>query len=139
MEVKELRADLMKSKRDNPERAKVLGAILNTALLIAKEDKNREVSSEDIISAAKKEIKMAQQSKDAGAPYSENTFIVAAEFLPQVMNEEELKNTILNIIKNLGQEYTPKLIGVVMKDLSINFNGKYDGKMASNILKEMTC
>jgi len=51
MKLKELRMDMMKSKKANPERAKVLQAILGTAQLIAKEDGNRDVSEADIIKA----------------------------------------------------------------------------------------
>ena len=85
MTIKELRMDMMKSKKTDPERAKVLQAVLGAAQLIAKEDGNREATDKDIVAAAKKEMKMAQQSKDAGAPFNPITFEVC-ESLCVMMN-----------------------------------------------------
>ncbi len=140
MELKQLRMDMMKSKKSNPERAKVLQAVLGSAQLIAKEDGNRDVSEADIIKAAKGEAKMATQSKDAGAPYSEMTFTVTAEFLPKLMTEGELKVTVETIVSVLikeGGEKSPKLMGSVMKLLKSEYQDMYDGKMASSIVKSV--
>ena len=138
MELKELRMDMMKSKKSNPERAKVLQAILGAAQLGAKEDGNREATPADIIAAAKKEAKLAQQSKDAGAPYSETTFTVTAEFLPKLMLADELKVTVETIVSGLvksGVEKSPKMMGQVMKKLKDEYTDLYDGKSASAIVK----
>ena len=136
MELKQLRMDMMKSKKSNPERAKALQAILGAAQLISKNDGNRETTSEDIISAVKREVKMANQSKESGAPFNEMIFTVADEFLPKTMTENELKVTIESIITNLGQEKSPKLMGAIMKVLKTDYKDLYDGRMASKIVKE---
>jgi hypothetical protein len=135
MELKELRMTMMKSKKIDPERAKVLQAILSTSQLIAKEDGNREVSKEDIIQAAKKEAKMAQQSKDSGAPYSEITFEVTSSFLPKLMSEDELGVSIETIISK-NNFATMKDMGKVMGVLKKEFTDLYDGKLASNIIRK---
>jgi len=138
MELKELRMDMMKSKKTNPERAKVLQAILGVSQLIAKEDGNRDVTAEDIVMATKKEVKMATQSKDAGAPYSEMTFTVAEEFLPKLMNNDELKIAVETIVDGLvkgGEVKSPKLMGSVMKLLKTYYTDLYDGRAASGIVK----
>ena len=134
MELKELRMDMMKSKKSNPERAKVLSVMLATAQLIAKEDGSRDVTAEDIVQAAKTEAKMAKQSKDSGAPYSEETFTVTAEFLPKQMSEDELKTAISQMLE--GKEKSPKLMGQMMGQLKSKYTGLYDGKMASSLIKE---
>lgn len=138
MELKELRMTMMKSKKTDPERAKVLSALLSISQLIAKEDGNREVTKEDIELAAKKEMKMATQSRDSGAPYSEMTFTVCEEILPKLMSEDELKVTVETIVSKLvasGQVKSPKMIGLVMGTLKKEYNGLYDGKMAMQIVK----
>ena len=135
MELKELRMTMMKSKKIDPERAKVLQAILSTSQLIAKEDGNREVTKEDIIQAAKKEAKMAQQSKDSGAPYSEITFEVTASFLPKLMSEDELGVSIETIISK-NNFATMKDMGKVMGVLKKEFTDMYDGKLASTIIRK---
>lgn len=138
MELKELRMTMMKSKKTDPERAKVLQAVLGLAQLIAKEDGSRDVTPQDIIDAAKKEAKLAQQSKDQGAPYSEMTFTVTAEFLPKQMTADELKVTVETIVSTLvknGAEKSPKLMGQVMGKLKAEYDGLYDGKSASGVVK----
>ncbi len=138
MELKQLRMDMMKSKKSNPERAKALQAILGAAQDIAKNDGNRDVTEADIINAAKREAKMAQQSKDAGAPYSETMFVVTAEFLPKLMTEGELKVTVETIVSGLvkaGGEKSPKLMGQVMGKLKAEYTDLYDGRAASGIVK----
>lgn len=138
MKLKELRMDMMKSKKANPERAKVLQAILGTAQLIAKEDGNRDVTEADIVSAAKNEAKMATQSKDSGAPYSEMTFTVTSEFLPKQMTADELKVTVETIVSGLvknGEVKSPKMMGSIMKTLKAEYTDLYDGRAASGIVK----
>jgi uncharacterized protein YqeY len=112
----------------------VLQAILGTAQLIAKEDGNREVEPKDIVQAAKQEAKMAKQSKDSGSPYSEETFVVTAEFLPKQMTEDELKMAISQMLK--GKEKSPKLMGMLMGILKKEYGGMYDGALASKLVKE---
>jgi len=123
----------MKNKKTNPEKAKALQSILSNALLIAKDDGNREPIEQDIINASKKEIKMAQQSKDSGAPYNKLTFDVANEFLPKTMSEEELTLLIRDIISHDSNSN----IGTVMKVLKTQHANRYDGKMASGIVKKL--
>jgi len=135
MTIKELRMDMMKSKKTNPDRAKVLQAILGAAQLIAKEDGNRDVTDKDIVSAAKKEAKMAQQSKDAGAPYSETTFEVCAEFLPKVMTEDETR-TAISVMVNALPEKNPKMMGKIMGQISKEYGDMMDKGLASKIVKE---
>ena len=134
MELKELRMTMMKSKKTDPEKSKVLQAILSTSQLIAKEDGDRDVSKNDIVQAAKKEAKMAQQSKDSGAPYSEITFEVTSSFLPKLMSESELEVSIETIISK-NNFSTMKDMGKVMGVLKKEFTDLYDGKSASTIIK----
>lgn len=135
MTIKELRMDMMKSKKTNPDRAKVLQAILGAAQLIAKEDGNREPIDTDIVAAAKKEVKMANQSKDAGAPFNPLVFEVCDEFLPKVMTENETK-TAVTVIVNALPEKSMKAMGQVMGQLKKEYGDMVDGSIASKIVKE---
>ena len=140
MELKQLRMNMMKAKKTDPERAKALQAILCTAQNIAKSDGNRDVTEKDIVDATKREVKMANQSKESGAPYSEMIFTVANEILPKLMSEDELKITVETIVSGLiknGAEKSPKMMGQVMKILKSEYTDLYDGRMASNIVKSV--
>lgn len=135
MTIKELRMDMMKSKKTNPDRAKVLQAILGAAQLIAKEDGNREANEKDIVAAAKKEVKMANQSKESGAPFNPKVFEVCDEFLPKVMTENETK-TAVEVIVNALPEKSMKAMGQVMNTLKSEYGDMVDGSIASKIVKE---
>lgn len=135
MTLTELRTDMMKSKRTDPERAKVLQAILAEAQLIAKEDKNREVTEQDIVAAAKKELKMATQSKAAGAPFNERAFEVCNQFLPKMLSEDETK-TVIGVLVGALPEKSPKLMGQIMGILTKEYGDTIDKGLASKILKE---
>lgn len=135
MNIKELRLTMMKSKKTDPERSKVLQSVLSAALMIAKNDGNREATDKDIISAAKKEIKMAEQSRDAGAPYNELTFGVCGEFLPRTMTEDETINAIELIVGALPEK-SMKMMGQVMKELKETYESSLDASLASRIVRE---
>ncbi|MCK5614913.1 GatB/YqeY domain-containing protein, partial [Candidatus Pacearchaeota archaeon] len=55
-------------------------------------------------------------------------------YLPPQMSKEELTSVIINIMEVKEGDVTPT-IGVVMKHLSANYSGKYDGKLASEIVR----
>jgi len=133
MTIKELRLQMMKSKKEDVNRSKVLQAILSSSLLLAKEDGNREANANDIIQAAKKEVKMTQQAKDAGAPFLECTFEVCSEFLPKMLSDEELENVINNYI-NDNERCN---MGSIMKELKTNYVDLYDGKKASTLVRNL--
>lgn len=135
MNIKELRMTMMKTKKTDPDRSKVLQAVLSSAQMIAKNDGNRETTDKDIVAAAKKEIKMAQQSKDSGAPFNQMTFEVCDEFLPKTMSEDETRNVIELIVGELP-ERSMKMMGKVMGSLKANYGDSIDGGLASKIVKE---
>ena len=58
------------------------------------------------------------------------------KFLPKQMNEAELKETVKKIIAETGAS-TPADMGKVMGVASKQLAGKADGKMISNLVKEL--
>jgi len=135
MKVEELRSQMMKKKVTNPKESKVYMAILSLSQLIAKEDKNREVTEKDIVTAALKEMKMAHQSKTAGAPYNSETFAVCKLFLPKMMTEYETEIAIESIINTLPEK-SMKMMGKVMGILSKEYGDILDKGIASKKVKE---
>jgi len=133
MTIKELRLKMMKAKKGNPEYAKAYSTILSTALSIAKNDGNRDVTDEDIISSAKKEVKMTIQSRDAGAPYNEIILVVADEFLPKMMSEDETRMAVENAVRALPEK-SMKMMGKVMGQLSKEYDN-IDKGLASTMVK----
>lgn len=136
MNISELRMSMMKAKKDDPEKSKVLQAILGLAQSIAKEDGNREANEKDIISAVKKEMKMAQQSKDAGAPFNPMTFEVCESFLPKTLSEDQTRVEV-TLIVNAMPEKSMKLMGKVMGELKAKHGEAVDSALASKLVKEL--
>ena len=56
-----------------------------------------------------------------------------APYLPQALDEEAVRNLITQIISKLEQPNFP----AVMKELSPQIKGRFDGKTASQLVKEM--
>lgn len=135
MTIKALRMDMMKSKKTNPDRAKVLQAILGAAQLVAKEDGNRDANEKDIVTAAKKEVKMAKQSQEAGAPFIACTFEICDEFLPKTMTENETKTAIAAILVDI-ENPSMKDMGKIMGQLKGEYTDSLDGAIASKLVKE---
>lgn len=133
MTIVEIRKAIMIAKKDgNKEKAMVLTSFLENAQKIAKADKNREVNDKDLIDGVKREIKMAEQSKAAGAPFSKMVFELGNEMLPKQMSERELRVTIESIVGDIEK---PNM-GLIMKELK-TFGDTVDMKMANVIIKEI--
>ena len=131
--IPEIRKEILNAKREgNKEKSLILTTFLENAQKIAKEDKNREMTDQDLVAGVKREIKMAEQSKAAGAPYSELVFQLGASFLPKQMTEKELRVTIEAIVSDLDK---PNM-GAIMKELK-TFGDSVDMKAANVIIKEI--
>lgn len=134
MTIVDLRKDILNAKREkDKEKTLVLTTFLEVALKIAKDDGNREVTDQDLISSVKKEIKMATEAKDKGAPYSELVFEIGNKILPKKMSERELRVTIETIVEDLDGKPN---IGSIMKELK-TYGDSVDMKMANIIIKEI--
>ena len=131
--IPEIRKEILNAKREgNKKKSLILTTFLENAQKIAKEDKNREMTDQDLVAGVKREIKMAEQSKAAGAPYSELVFQLGASFLPKQMTERELRVTIEAIVSDLDK---PNM-GAIMKELK-TFGDSVDMKAANVIIKEI--
>mgnify|MGYP003453530978 FL=1 len=131
--IPEIRKEILNAKREgDKEKSLILTTFLENAQKIAKEDKNREMTDQDLVAGVKREIKMAEQSKAAGAPYSELVFELGKDFLPKQMTERELRVTIEAIVSDLD---TPNM-GLIMKELK-TFGDSVDMKLANTIIKEV--
>jgi uncharacterized protein YqeY len=134
MNIKELRKTMMLAKKNDPAKAGVLSMLLDTAQKIAKADGNREAEEKDVLAAAKRELKMASQSKEAGLEIGD-TIAILEEFLPQTMSPEETRAIVESIIAELPDR-SPKAMGMVMGKLKKEFGDQLDMGIASRLVKE---
>jgi uncharacterized protein YqeY len=97
---------------------------------VTKESKTPEDSY--IISKIKSMIKNAEATNSL----TDNELSILNEYLPTQMAEETLKDAIKLLIDDYELS-SLKEMGKVMTYLKNNFDGQYDGRMASTITKEL--
>ena len=134
MKIQELRKTMMLAKKTDPEKSTVLGMLLAAAQKIAKSDGNRDPIEQDILAAAKRELKMAQQSIDAGIDVG-NTVAILEVFIPKTKSAEETKTIVDALVAELPEK-NPKLMGKVMGSLKKEYGDELDMGIASQMVKD---
>ena len=61
---------------------------------------------------------------------------IIAGYLPEPLTEDQLRELVINSIKETGAD-SPAKAGMVMKDLMPKIKGKADGKLASKLVAEI--
>lgn len=88
----------------------------------------------DVVISYTKMLKDSMESFPAGheaRPKIENEMKILSVYLPQAMAEEEVKAIIQSIIaKQPGMQ-----MGMVMKELTPQIKGRFDGKRANDLVK----
>jgi uncharacterized protein YqeY len=134
MNIKELRKAMMLAKKTDPEKSTILAMLLDATQKMAKADGNRNPEEKDLLAAAKRELKMAQQSIDAGIDVG-NTVEILQVFIPETKSPEETKAIIDALIAELPEK-NPKLMGKVMGILKKEYGDALDMGIASQMVKE---
>ena len=136
--IKEAMIAKMKDKSvENENKYQTLKNILETAQKVAKEKRIEELSDSMIVDAAKKEIKQLNDllvyCKDNETKKVEiDICLTTAELLlPQMATREEI-SLFVEKNKNIAEN-----IGAMMKLLKAEFGDTLDGKLASQIVKEI--
>ncbi len=128
-------------KAHNPL-AKSMQLVLAETARIEKSNSARAATDADLFKTLKNTIAGLKEVIDLSqrAMTDEHAQIVLFEkYLPSMMTEDELKASILAIMiyKDLAASDGMRSMGVVMKELKLVHPGQYDGKMASNIFKDL--
>lgn len=136
-----VRAEMMAAMKakDKPRKdalSALLSALKNKAI-----DTRMDLTEEEENSVVMKEIKQLKETMEL-AP-AERTDIkeecefrisVLEEFAPKMMEEEEIKQVIQGILKDLGIETpAPQEKGRIMKELMPKVKGRADGKLVNAI------
>lgn len=134
------------SARKNREsvKATLLTTLIGDAVMVGKNDGNRESTDAEVVGVIKKFIANAIEilgildgdpiiiPSDIDKLKTEITILKS--FLPQQMTETELSDAIGRIIETTGAT-TLKDMGKVMKALKEQHSGKYDGGQANALIK----
>lgn len=143
--IDEVRNEMMQAmkKKDKPRKdslSMLLAALKNKAI-----DKREDLTETEENEVILKEIKQTQETLDL-TPADRTDIIeecqgriaVYQEFAPKMMDEEEIRVVIQEVLKELGIETpTNKDKGKIMKQLMPQVKGKADGKLVNQVLGSM--
>jgi len=132
-------------KAKNKEELQALRSIKSMILMAESEKGAEDNLSED--AEMKLLMKAAKQRKESAETYKENgraelanaellELEVIEKYLPKQMSEEELKGKLKEVIEKVGAsgpQDMGKVMGVATKELA----GKADGKMISQLVKQL--
>lgn len=137
----------IKSKNLEARKAKlaavvgVLTPLIGEAEMVGK-NANREVTDAEVVQMIKKFIKNLDETIRVLGDNDPRTLAAMGEkhtleqFLPKQMDADHLAATVRAIVIGLKMAQAPKIdMGAVMKALKERFDGQYDGKVASAVIK----
>ena len=140
--IDEVRSAMMAAmKAKDKERKDALSALL-TALKNKAIDKRADLTEEEETQVILKEIKQLKETiemtpADRTDILAEcnNRLAVLEEYAPKMMDEEEIKAVVSEVLASLGLDApTAKEKGKIMKELMPKVKGKADGKLVSEVV-----
>lgn len=139
MKIKDLKKNMLLSKKSDKELSKSYGAILKQVEYATIGVKNPETDeSKLILSASKKELKEQLSSKKENAPYSQSVIDLSekliAELGPKMMTENETKVAIDAILVDF-ENPSMKDMGKIMGQLSKEYGENIDLGIANKLVR----
>lgn len=136
--------DLKEAMRNKDELKKDTVTMLRAAILQIEKDEQRVLNDEEIQVVVSKEVKKRKESIDDFIKGDRMDIVesinkeidILSQYLPEQLTEEQVRNLVKESIISTGAT-TPRDMGKVMQDLRPKTNGKADGKLVSDIVKEL--
>jgi uncharacterized protein YqeY len=119
-------------KAGNSAQASLLTTLLGEAAMVGK-NSNRETTDQEVVAVIKKFIKNIDETISALQARNQSffQFLVEREVLEQFLPQQLTESALIDVAKS--QPNMPAF----MKHLKENFAGKYDGKLASTVAKQI--
>ena len=137
-----VRAAMMQAMKDKNKERKDALSLLLAALKSKQIDKRADLTEEEENAVIFREIKQAQETVDT-TPADRTQIVeeaklriqVYSEFVPKLMDEEEIRKVITEVLAELQIEApTAKDKGRIMKPLMPRVKGKADGGLVNQVL-----
>lgn len=139
----ELRKMMMRAKLERDSlKSNLLSTLIAEAIMIGKNDGDRETTEAEIVNTIKKFLKNVNENllllKELGKEQNDalREKEILESLLPKQMNEAELEAKILEIIAEIPESLV-KTAGNVMSELKKRCDGRYEGKEAFLIVKKL--
>ncbi len=135
MLLMELKKDRVLAKREgNEKKYQYLTTIVSEIQRMDKPDQENDTKVQAVITKSVKALKEMIKVSESSEEF-QNEIDVLSTYLPKQLSEEELKELIQVFIAEVGA-FNMSDMGKVMKRLSEEYKGLYDGSIASSIVKE---
>jgi len=136
--------ELKEAMRNKEELRKNTIILLRAAILQIEKDEQKVLNDVEMKIVASKEVKKRREAiiefekvERLDLVESLNKEIeVLSKYLPEQLNEDQVKELVKESIKLTGA-ISPRDMGKVMQDLRAKTSGKADGKLVSDIVKEL--
>ena len=142
MLIEQIKNDLLAARISKDPSKGVLTAFYAEAGRIGKDKRNGLSTDDEVIVVGKKFITNASDTAkmlaDKGLDNSSylKEIEIISKYVPVQLSSDELKESISAIISELNAS-GPKFMGQIMSKLKEKHGNTYDGKTASNIIKEL--
>lgn len=139
----ELLKELKEAMRNKDELRKNTVTLLRSAILQVEKDEQKTLTEDEMITIVAREVKKRKESivdyeKAERTDIVENLnkeIEILSKYLPEQLSKEEIETLVEQVISEVGAT-SPKDMGKVMQNLRPKTNGKADGKLVSEIVKE---
>ena len=136
--------ELKEAMRNKNELQKNTITMLRASILQIEKDEQKVLNDEEIQVVVSKEVKKRKESivefekadRQDLADDLRKEIEILAKYLPEQLSEDEVRKLVEEAIKETGAS-TAREMGKVMQVLRPKTNGKADGKLVSDIVKEM--
>ena len=125
-------------KARDTNKASLLATLFSEASMIGKNDGNRETTDAEVVKVVKKFIKGIDEMISVVGTKSRFPLEkeILSKYIPKQMDKEEMYDVVSNVLFIHKIERIPKNMGKVMALLKATYDGQYDGKVASQIVRE---
>jgi len=136
--MQRIKDDQLQARKEKSWKAMALTTLLGEAAMVGKSNGNRETTDAECVAVIKKFVKnMEETAKHCGMDdHAAMEIDMLNDYLPQQMAGDGLTRVVQEIVWQL-EVSSMKDMGRVMKELKEHYAGQYDGKEASNIIKEL--
>lgn len=137
--------EMMLALKNKDAKRKDTLSVLLAALKAKAKDKRADLTEAEENEVILKEIKQTTETMES-APENRTDIkdeckariAVLSEFAPKQMSEDEIREVIMNLLKELGIESpSMKDKGIIMKNLMPKVSGKADGGMVNKIVSDI--
>lgn len=139
----ELLKALKEAMKNKDEIKKDTITLLRSAILQVEKDNQKQLSEDEMLAIVSKEVKKRKESiadyekanREDIVQKLKKEIEILSEYLPEQLSEEEIIKIVEEAINETGAT-SPRDMGKVMQAIRPKTNGKADGKVVSQIVRE---